>query len=753
MDEGRRADEGEVPGNAGAPKAQRFTVVAGRYELRREIGSGGMGVVWEAWDTQLRRFVALKGIRFSGSATSRAMARARREAQAIAHIQHQNVVSVHDVIETGSEVWIVMELHKAPSLADLLQEDQLSVPRAARLALQVLEGLGAVHQAGVLHRDIKPHNLLVLSQDRVLLVDFGIATFEGAEMVTLPEDIPPGTPKYLAPELLYGVSGHPMAATRQSDLWSLGVTLFEMVEGRTPFDGDTPWGVYTAVHRDPVPPMLYAGPLAEIITGLLSKDPGERPTAEKVEETLRRIVDSSPRGRTAAGAVEASGGGSRPEPRDPRLDQRLESSSPEEPGPDEKPKPAEQGAGQNADASGASRAEGAPVADGPKGAEEPKAAKKPKKSKPKDPGKREGEDRTGKAAKTGRPDGGKSGKPKKAGRPEEPGEPERSGRRGWWVAVAAAICLVLLAGGGYLVWDRQDDGQKSDGGPSADAKPEEDTGPKVEDASLERLEQARNNEKPWVIGLKDGQPGLSDLKDGKWSGVEYEYAKDIARSLGIPDDNVNFVAVGTEERANRLDNGFIQMMIGSYGISEERQRGTEEDPPVLFAGPYYRTQQKIMLERFSTKGDANAARIRGQREIVQSVNDLPSDTRICVVRKSSGHNFLRSNDKFKQVKTRSDYNYCIKGLHKQYDAVFTDEAVLKGFLKGREKEYMIARGGFSEKNEEYGIGLKAGSVRLCQEVLDAVRKKPASGYPGYRDLEPEGQKGWSFEVSPGSCAP
>ncbi|MEK8170766.1 serine/threonine-protein kinase [Streptomyces sp. M19] len=181
------------------------------------------------------------------------MERARREAQAIARIGHDNVVAVHDVVEADGLVWIVMELVDARSLADLLHERRrLPVEEAARIGLQVLRGLRAVHEAGVLHRDVKPHNVLFRPNGRALLMDFGIATFEGALQVTRSQEII-GTPRYLAPELVNIHSGQPRPATRESDLWSLGVTLFEMVEGTPPFNGLSTYEVLVNVQTADTP--------------------------------------------------------------------------------------------------------------------------------------------------------------------------------------------------------------------------------------------------------------------------------------------------------------------------------------------------------------------------------------------------------------------------------------------------------------------------------------------------------------------
>ncbi|PJE95827.1 serine/threonine protein kinase [Streptomyces carminius] len=270
-------------------------VIAGRYRLQRRLGRGGMGVVWEALDTTLDRKVAVKGLLYPGAASPDAQAkwvsRARREAQAIARIGHQNVVAVHDVVEDGNQVWIVMELLNSRSLADLLREQrQLSVPHAARIGLQVLRGLVAVHEAGVLHRDVKPHNILFRSDGRALLMDFGIATFEGATQVTRSHEII-GTPQYLAPELLGQTPADPRRASTASDLWSFGVTLYETVEGRRPFGGATNFELFTAVRESPVPPMRYAGPLTGLIEALLRKDPGQRPDAAEVDRMLQTVAE------------------------------------------------------------------------------------------------------------------------------------------------------------------------------------------------------------------------------------------------------------------------------------------------------------------------------------------------------------------------------------------------------------------------------------------------------------------------------
>jgi eukaryotic-like serine/threonine-protein kinase len=272
------------------------TLVDGRYELRRPLGRGGMGVVWEAYDNRLGRHVAVKELLFRGAMDAETQAqwveRARREARAIARIGHEHVVAVHDVIEAEGQVWIVMEQVNPHSLADHLREQgRLPALQTARIGLEVLRGLRAVHAAGVLHRDVKPHNILFRRDGRAVLMDFGIATFEGAAQVTRVHETV-GTPQYLAPELAR--PGMQAVASPAADLWSLGVTLYEAAEGRAPFRGPTPYEVLEAVRASPVPPMAHAGPLRPLIEGLLVKDPHERLTAERAEQLLQHVSQETP---------------------------------------------------------------------------------------------------------------------------------------------------------------------------------------------------------------------------------------------------------------------------------------------------------------------------------------------------------------------------------------------------------------------------------------------------------------------------
>ncbi|MFJ4705276.1 serine/threonine-protein kinase [Streptomyces anulatus] len=323
-DDPRRPDAGapqEWPSTQphGAPPSPR-TVIDGRYELLEPIGSGGMGEVWKAHDLRLRRFVAVKGLLDRNAMTpdtqTAALHRARREAEAIAKIEHQNVVTVHDQVETDNQVWIVMKLLEARSLGDLLSgEGVLAVPRAANIGLQVLQGLRAVHAASVVHRDVKPGNVLVRDDGLAILVDFGIATFEGADRVTRTGSVI-GTPPYLAPELFAPASPGPTPA---SDLWALGVTLYEMAEGRMPFAGNEVWEVQENIRQSPDPAIRFAGPLAQVIQGLLIPDPRERLDAATAEAMLREVLGdpAAPNAGRAASATHPPTALSTPNPSTP----------------------------------------------------------------------------------------------------------------------------------------------------------------------------------------------------------------------------------------------------------------------------------------------------------------------------------------------------------------------------------------------------------------------------------------------------
>jgi eukaryotic-like serine/threonine-protein kinase len=273
-------------------------LVAGRYRLLAALGNGGMGTVWQAEDELLARPVAVKEVSPPAGVTAheRAVLRERtlREARTAARLSHPNVVTIYDVVEDDGRPWIVMELVAARSLRDLVLADgPLSPQQAARIGLQVLAALAAAHSLGILHRDVKPGNVLIDPDGRAVLADFGIARAQDSPTLTT-SGMLVGSPSYIAPERASGEPGGP-----ESDLWSLGATLYAVVEGRPPYDraGALPT-LMAVVHEDPDPP-VRAGPLWPVIRGLLDHVPSRRLDAGETERMLRQVADGADEPGTA----------------------------------------------------------------------------------------------------------------------------------------------------------------------------------------------------------------------------------------------------------------------------------------------------------------------------------------------------------------------------------------------------------------------------------------------------------------------
>ena len=276
-------------------------LVAGRYRLAESIGRGGMGTVWRAEDELLGRQVAVKKLRvppqLHDDERERLYERTRREARSAARINHPNVVVVHDVVEDEGLPCVVMEYVRSRTLADVLKKDgTLSPKEAARIGRGMVAALRAAHRAGVLHRDVKPANVLLGLEGqeaddgwpggRVVLTDFGIATTTGTSTLTRTGELI-GSFDYLAPERITG--GTPGPA---SDLWALGATLYQALEGVAPFHRDTPIETAYAIASEPVAAPRRAGPLAPLIESLLAKEPERRMTAEQVERLLVSSVET-----------------------------------------------------------------------------------------------------------------------------------------------------------------------------------------------------------------------------------------------------------------------------------------------------------------------------------------------------------------------------------------------------------------------------------------------------------------------------
>ncbi|MEV0661295.1 protein kinase [Actinomadura luteofluorescens] len=273
------------------PTGERL--LARRYRLVTQVGRGGMGTVWQAHDEVLGRDVAVKEVILPHGLTDEERAvhhkRTFREARTAARLSHPGVVAVYDVVEEDDRPWIIMELIRARSLDQVIkQEGPMEARRAAEIARQMLAALHAAHEAGVLHRDVKPSNVLITGTgrmgERAVLTDFGIATASGDATLTQ-TGLVMGSPAYIAPERARGRVAGPA-----SDLWSLGVTLYAMLHGKSPFERPEPMAALVAVISDEPDPPEKGGRLVPVIEGLLRKNPDQRMDAIEAGRMLDEIV-------------------------------------------------------------------------------------------------------------------------------------------------------------------------------------------------------------------------------------------------------------------------------------------------------------------------------------------------------------------------------------------------------------------------------------------------------------------------------
>ncbi|MFD0120816.1 serine/threonine-protein kinase [Streptomyces virginiae] len=268
-------------------------LIDGRFELVAPLGSGGMGTVWRARDIALHREVALKEVRPPDPATAAAQPgladqmreRAVREARALARLAHPHVVTIHHIVEpaqgTDGHPWIVMEMVRGGSLHDRLESGPMPPAEVVRLGLDVLSALRAAHAEGVLHRDVKPANVLLRPSGSAVLTDFGIAALHDSTGLTS-TGVLIGSPEYIAPERVRGEEG--LAA---SDLWSLGMLLYVAAEGVHPLRRATSLATVVAVLDEPIPAPVRSGPLAPVLERLLVRDPAARPDGAQLEQLLR----------------------------------------------------------------------------------------------------------------------------------------------------------------------------------------------------------------------------------------------------------------------------------------------------------------------------------------------------------------------------------------------------------------------------------------------------------------------------------
>ena len=264
--------------------------IGGRYRLVKELGSGGFGRVWKAHDESLGVDVAVKEVRVPPTASdaerTEFLARARREARNAARLRdHPGIIPVHDVVMVDDVPWIVMRLIDGHSLEDRLKQGRISAEETARIAKALLKALDAAHTAGIVHRDVKPANVMLTRAGEVLLADFGIAVHRTDTAMTASGAVI-GSLEYLAPERLRGQNNG-----TAGDLFSLGVVLYRCVEGVPPFRRDTPAETITALLRDEPPPPRRPGGLTSLIVRLLDKDPDTRPAAAEAMELIDKPPD------------------------------------------------------------------------------------------------------------------------------------------------------------------------------------------------------------------------------------------------------------------------------------------------------------------------------------------------------------------------------------------------------------------------------------------------------------------------------
>ena len=261
----------------------------GKYEIRRELGRGAMGVVYEGYDPMIKRIVALKTIRadqLAGENAETVIARFRREAQAAGRLSHPNIVSIYDIGEDEGVWYIAMEFVQGRELKDYFEANERFVPAdIVRIMTQILDALGYSHRLGVIHRDVKPANVIVLADGGVKVADFGIAHIESSNMTQAGSVL--GTPSYMSPEQIMG-----LPVDGRSDLFSAGVVLYQLLTGERPFTGSSTATMHKVLQEDPLPPSRFnvqvPGAMDAVVRKALAKRPDERyQTADEFAAALR----------------------------------------------------------------------------------------------------------------------------------------------------------------------------------------------------------------------------------------------------------------------------------------------------------------------------------------------------------------------------------------------------------------------------------------------------------------------------------
>ncbi|MGB9905788.1 MAG: protein kinase domain-containing protein, partial [Candidatus Saccharicenans sp.] len=267
-------------------------LIAGKYQILRQVGQGGMGVVFEAQDVRLKRSLALKFLPAELLGEERARERFIHEAQAASALDHPNICTIYEIGETEEQqTFMAMAFYKGESLKSRIRRGPLNVDETLSLALQIAEGLAAAHDHGIIHRDVKPANIIITEEGQVKLLDFGLAKLAGEAHLTRPGTVL-GTLAYMSPEQLTG-----REIDARTDVWSLGVVMYEMLTGHLPFEGDTePACAYSIVHKRLRPikslPLEIPRDLAAVVEKALAKDPDDRfPSAGEMAAALKSLLE------------------------------------------------------------------------------------------------------------------------------------------------------------------------------------------------------------------------------------------------------------------------------------------------------------------------------------------------------------------------------------------------------------------------------------------------------------------------------
>ena len=276
----------------------------GNYEIQRELGRGGMGVVYKAHEQSLQRVVALKVLLAHLARDTAFVKRFLHEARAVARLNHPNVVTIHTVGQHGGTYYIAMEYVKGRSLAEIIRaEGQIDVRRALDIAAQSAKALAEAHKQGIIHRDIKPHNIMVDEAGLVKVMDFGLARAAQSSTHLTATGAQLGTPRYMSPEQCQGKPLDP-----RTDVFSLGVTLYEMLAGSPPFDADTPLALMYQILHEPFPAVqelnadVPAG-VAQVLARMTARDPDQRyPSAAVLCADLKALTHEVPAARAPRAA-------------------------------------------------------------------------------------------------------------------------------------------------------------------------------------------------------------------------------------------------------------------------------------------------------------------------------------------------------------------------------------------------------------------------------------------------------------------